>query len=84
MQARHSLSQQTAIKRNALNLSPDEGQKLTEMTAAAMRQASAVAVERAKRTGTPLIVWQDGRVTELSAEEAEQRLASDHDKPTDR
>lgn len=64
--------------------SPDDGQKLTEMAEAAMRQAATVAVERAKRTGTPLIVWKDGRVTELSAEEAEQRLASDHDKPTDR
>jgi len=57
--------------------SPDNGRKLAEMAQAAMRQAAAVAVERAKQTGTPLIVWKDGRVTELSVEEAERLLAND-------
>lgn len=30
------------------------------------RAGSALAVERARQTGTPLVVWRDGRVQEVS------------------
>jgi hypothetical protein len=42
---------------------------------AAFRQAAVKVIERAKQTGTPVIVWKDGRVAAISPEEAEQGLA---------
>jgi len=44
---------------------------LTEKADAAFRQAAAKVVERARQTGTPVIVWEKGQVTEHSAEELE-------------
>ena len=45
--------------------------KLTEKANAAFRQAAAKVVERARQTGTPVIVWEKGQVAEHSAEELE-------------
>jgi len=44
---------------------------LTEKAHAAFRQAAAKVVERARQTGTPVIVWEKGQVTEHSGEELE-------------
>ena len=44
---------------------------LTEKADAAFRQAAAKVVERARQTGTPVIVWEKGQVTERSSEELE-------------
>ena len=44
---------------------------LTEKADAAFRQAAAKVVERARQTGTPVIVWEKGQVTEHSGEELE-------------
>jgi len=47
---------------------------LTEMADAAFRQAAAKVVELARQTGTPVIVWENGRIVEKSAEAAEIEL----------
>jgi len=38
---------------------------LTELAEAAFRQAAKVVIERAKQTGTPLILWEDGAVKKV-------------------
>jgi hypothetical protein len=45
---------------------------LTEKVDAAFRQAAAKVIERARQTGTPVIVWDKGEVKEYSAEELEK------------
>ncbi len=51
---------------------------LTEKADAAFRQAMVKVIERARQTKTPVIVWEDGRVVEYSADEMEKRIS-----PTD-
>ncbi len=51
---------------------------MTEKADAAFRQAMATVIERARQTKTPVIVWEDGRVVEYSADEMEKRI-----QPTD-
>ena len=41
---------------------------------AAFRQASFKVLERARQTGTPIIVWENERIREMSVEEAEAAL----------
>ena len=43
----------------------------TEKANAAFRQAAAKVVERARQTGTPVIVWENGQVAGHSGEELE-------------
>ena len=50
-------------------MSAETGKRLTEKANAAFRQAAAKVVERARQTGTPVIVWERGQVAEHSAEE---------------
>jgi hypothetical protein len=52
-------------------MSAETGNRLTEKANAAFRQAAAKVVERARQTGTPVIVWENGQVAEHSAEELE-------------
>lgn len=47
---------------------------MTEKADAAFRQAMADVIERARQTRTPVIVWEDGRVVEYSADEMEERI----------
>ena len=49
---------------------------MTEKADAAFRQAAASVIERARQTRTPVIVWEDGRVVEYSADEMEERIRS--------
>jgi hypothetical protein len=39
--------------------------EMAKLAAAAFRQATQVAIERAKQTGTPLIIWENGAVKEV-------------------
>jgi len=41
---------------------------------AAFRQAAWSVIERARQTGTPVILWEDGRVVERSPVDVEERL----------
>lgn len=45
---------------------------LTEKANAAFRIAAAKVVQRARLTGTPVIVWQDGRIKAIPPEELSQ------------
>jgi hypothetical protein len=42
---------------------------LTEKANAAFREAAVKVIERARQTGTPVIVWENGRIVEKSVEE---------------
>ncbi len=47
---------------------------MTEKADAAFREAAIIVIERARQTNTPVIVWEDGRVVEYSADEMERRI----------
>jgi hypothetical protein len=44
---------------------------LSKLVDAAFKQAAVKVIERAKRTGTPVILWEDGAVTAVPYEELE-------------
>jgi len=48
---------------------PKPNGTLSDKAKAAFEQAAAKVVERAKQTGTPVIVWKDNRVSEVSADQ---------------
>ncbi len=54
---------------------------LTEKANAAFRQAAAKVIERARQTGAPVIVWEEGQVIERSCEELEQAPTEKRPKP---
>lgn len=43
-------------------------QELTELADAAFRQAAKQVIELARRTGTPVILWEDGKIKEVAPE----------------
>jgi len=47
---------------------------LIEKANAAFRQVSKKALLRAKHTGTPIVIWEDGRVKKIPPEEIEGRI----------
>jgi len=53
----------------------------TKLADAAFRQVAEEVIEQAKKSGTPIIVWEDGRVKAIPAEEMEKRLARTKRKP---
>ncbi len=48
---------------------------LTDKADAAFRQVAVDVIKRARQTGTPVIVWEDGRMVERTPDEMEQKLA---------
>jgi len=50
---------------------------ITEKADAAFRQAAAKVIEHARRTSTPIVVWEDGRPVERTWKEMEQKLAKE-------
>jgi hypothetical protein len=50
---------------------------LTERAEAAFAQACRKVVERARQTGTPIVVWKDGHLEKISSERAAQASAAD-------
>lgn len=49
-----------------------ESQTLSEKAEAAFKQAARKVVERARQTGTPILLWEDGRIKEVSIEQIER------------
>ena len=47
---------------------------LTEKVEAAFQQAAIRVIERARQTGTPVIVWEDDHISERTCDEMEARL----------
>ena len=54
-------------------MNSENRKRLTEKADAAFRQAAAKVVERARWTGTPVIVWEQGSVQTHSVEELERQ-----------
>ncbi|MEX2121375.1 MAG: hypothetical protein WD847_17410 [Pirellulales bacterium] len=52
----------------------DKRRTLLSKAEAAFREASLEVIQRARQTGTPVIVWKDGRIERLSIEQAELDL----------
>jgi hypothetical protein len=50
---------------------------------AAFRQAAQDVVRVAKQTGTPVIVWKDGRVCEIPSDQLEESLTTDQTEEPD-
>lgn len=48
-------------------------QTLTEKANAAFQEAADEVIRRAKETGTPVVVWEDNQIKELTPQEAENR-----------
>jgi len=48
-----------------------EEASLSAKADAAFRQAASKVIQRAKHTGTPVVVWENGRVKEVPADEFE-------------
>lgn len=57
--------------------SKSSGHELNAKIDAAFRHAAAKVIQQARFTGTPIIIWRDNRVTEISPDEAEQMLKDD-------
>jgi hypothetical protein len=59
-----------------MGISPEELSSLSDKANAAFRQVAAKVIERAKQTGTPVVVWEDGQVKELPPQQLEQQVAA--------
>jgi hypothetical protein len=55
-------------------MSDSSRESVREKADAAFRQAAIKVVQRAKIHGTPIIVWEDGRVVERTWEDVERAL----------
>jgi DhnA family fructose-bisphosphate aldolase class Ia len=49
---------------------------LSSKVEAAFRQAASKVVQRARQTGTPVVVWEEGRVKEIPADQLEIKTDS--------
>ena len=54
--------------------SDSDSLSMDEKIAAASRDAAHQAIERAERTGTNVILWRDGKIVRLTAQEAQAEL----------
>lgn len=52
-------------------MSKDDFDSLSSKAEAAFRQAAAKVIQRAKQTGTSVVVWEDGHVKETSPDQLE-------------
>jgi hypothetical protein len=50
---------------------------LAALAEAAFEQASRMVIQRARQTGTPVIVWKNGRIEEVSADQMETAMDKD-------
>jgi hypothetical protein len=68
------LAGSSRVPRSRLVNPGDDALTLTEKTNAAFRQAAISVIERARQTGTPIIVWENGKVVERSPEDFDELL----------
>ena len=57
---------------------PNRGASLSDKADGAFRQAAVKVVERARRTGTPVVIWEDGQVKEASPDQIEATLNTEN------
>ncbi len=55
----------------------DRDTRMVEKIDAAIRQAAGKILERAKQTRTPLVIWEDDQIKEVSPEKLEMRIAAE-------
>ncbi len=48
-------------------------ESITKLADAAFKRVAQKVIERAEQTGTPIIVWEDGAVKEITARQARAR-----------
>ncbi len=66
---------------NQPNLQPPQG-PLREEALQALRDAARKVVAEHKRLGIPLVIWRDGKVVEISPEEAEAEYEAARNGPS--
>jgi hypothetical protein len=54
-------------------MSDDTGESLTKKVDAAFRQVAKTVIDRARHSGTPIILWENGQVVKRTVEEMELR-----------
>jgi hypothetical protein len=57
-----------------MNKKREEEGTLSWKADAAFRQAAYKVIQRAKQTGTPVVIWEDDMIKEVSPEEVELRM----------
>jgi hypothetical protein len=57
-----------------MNRESDKYSPKAEEVDGAIRQAAEKILKRAKQTGTPVVIWEDGEIKEVSPEELELRM----------
>jgi hypothetical protein len=61
-----------------------DGSSLITKIEAAFRQAARKVVSVAKQTGTPVIIWKDGRVCEIPSDQLDESLTTNKTDEPDR
>ena len=59
-----------------MGISPEEFGSLSDKANAAFQLVTAKVIERAKQTGTPVVIWEDGQVKELPPQQLEQQVTA--------
>jgi len=57
-----------------MNTKNSQNESLSWKADAAFRQAAHKVIQRAKRTGTPVVIWEEGEIKEVPPEELELRM----------
>jgi len=63
--------------------STDPLYKLSEKVDAAIKEAAVTVVQRAKWTHTPIVIWEDGKVKEVSYKRYEHLLPKEPESPAE-
>ena len=66
-----------AVRRcNSMNEKQVQDMPLSSKADAAFRQAAKKIIQRARQTGTPVVVWEQGHIKEIPGEEFEITMAA--------
>jgi len=57
-----------------MNRKKKDDSTLSRKADAAFRQAAYKVIQRAKQTGTPVVIWEEGEIKEVPPEELELRM----------
>lgn len=57
-----------------MNSQTENDSLMAKKVDAAIRQAAYKVIQRAKETGTPVIIWEDDQIKEIPPDEMEMRL----------
>jgi hypothetical protein len=60
-----------------MNAKTEDESTLAWKADAAFRQAAYKVIQRAKQTGTPVVIWENGEIKEIPPEEIEFRMKAE-------